>query len=80
MEVWDDVLNYFACIRADAETWSDRIEARWAGLCVCVCVCMYVILAIVGPAVHFMVASRVGLCNPGNRQLLCIRCFWLVSL
>jgi len=61
-EVCDDLLNYSACIRADAELWSDGLaEERWVGLVcvhVCECECECVLLDGLGPAVHFMVASR----------------------
>lgn len=58
MEVYGDPLNYSACIKADDELWFDGIaEERWVGL-VCVCPYVFVQLAGVGPAAHFMVASR----------------------
>lgn len=72
-EVCDDLLNYSACIRGDGELQSDGSAEEDMGtvtVSICVCLCVCTAYQRRSSCTLYGCQQTVGLCNPGNRQLL----------
>lgn len=82
MEVCDDLLNYSACIKAGGKLCvMGEQSRRWVGLlCPYTCVCVYAAYQSRSSCTLYGCQQTVGLCNPGDRQLLCVRRCRLVPL
>ena len=79
-------LNFSPCLKADAEPWSDataeqrRLELVCLISCNYVCVLLWAASRSTSSCTIYGCQQTVGLCNPGDRQLLCIRFCWSVPL